>query len=1129
MATALAQPVVDSGGVTGATQTATYGANVTAGNTLVALVAYSAITGTVQVSDSLNGATNFWTQQSLHQARARAIGVYTFPGTLGGAKPVVTATVSASQSQLQVIIFELIGFCNIDAGAILATDGAAATTASIGPITTTGTADFLLSFIMGGTGPAGTSGWTFTACTSPANRAYEYIASQPAGAYTATYTFASSTWNGVVMAFVVAPQQAAAAITAGATVTANAVKLTAGPPLAVVGSYSVAVNDSTWAVNTNGIAQVSGAVAINASAVVTPTAKVFRFSADAITAKATVTATAKVIRNAVDPIAAKATVTPTAKVIHNAAAAITAGAVVTANAPVTHKAADAISPSALVTANAVVSHRGTDAITGPHATVTATAKVIHNAVTAIAGAATVTAGATKAGTGAIVAITAKASVTANAPIIHKAAATITAKATVTANAPVVHKAADAIAAHATVTPNANKAGTGPNVVVTAKATLTVNAAVIRPAAVAITAQAAMTPHLASLPPKATVAAGATLLVNGCVKYVGTVPITAAANVYPGATKISTGAGTVVPIAPTIWASLIPPLPILDDIANLPTMQLQAYCMVYELPTISISPDDMRDNLKRVRQIYQGDTSQLTDTDRRTLFDSWGIEGDWATAPSDDIAVVLVGYALSLAMRYNAVGYCRSPLSVTAKNPTVTLNSTGECDINVEVEAAETAGLPLTGTGTCNLTLTTSVYQPRYFDLPNSNTPADPAALTGWLASGISIRTNWSQLQPTAPAGGAPTSNPNDASYNWSFIDSELARAQAATPPRTVSLRIIPQAGNMAPWLAGLGAQIYTDTGNNKVWIWYDPIAQPYFIAMMQAMANRYGNNPAVEWVAVTGANSTSGDWGVPSGVASWNLLSSQATINCPPYGSSMTVIPVANSTVRVGWLTFINAFGWFMTTAATGPAGNRSTVTLQNLGIAGNASSGVIGTGKQMQVKDINNLTSPVYNYTSAKLISFVENVVQVLAQGFPMARVYLACGRNGNLDPTSGGVLPTTADPDYVCAQICNDMFAVHPNQFQMGKNQFAAAQTPVYPPPATGSNFSIFVRAPAKVLRGGQALWYCFGDPTYQMNGFVPAPPMPVLAQSVATMKTYHPIHYEIYEQDLKAIQQTPGYVQP
>jgi len=360
MAIGLAQAVVDSGSVTGATQTATYGANVTAGNTLVALVGYSAVTGTVQVSDNLNGATNFWTQQSLRQGHARTIGVYTFKGTLGGAKPIVTATVSASQTQLQVIIFELTGLCNVDA--LLANDAAAATSVSIGPITTTGTADFLLSFLMGGTPTAGTAGWTYTV-TSISNRAYEYIASQPAGSYTATYTQASASWNAVIMAFIQAGvvQQASVSIGAKAAVSATGASI-----LPVVGTNSIAVGSSSLAVDVQGIpptvirthASLSaivrmiygGPVAIGAQASITPGATDIASAKAILGPRATVSPWSTNPLSAVASIAAKATIIATGKRNLLASSTIQAKAAVIASSRVLRRGVGSISGGAFISA-----------------------------------------------------------------------------------------------------------------------------------------------------------------------------------------------------------------------------------------------------------------------------------------------------------------------------------------------------------------------------------------------------------------------------------------------------------------------------------------------------------------------------------------------------------------------------------------------------------------------------------------------------------------------------------------------------------------------------------------------------------------------------------------------------------
>jgi hypothetical protein len=137
------------------------------------------------------------------------------------------------------------------------------------------------------------------------------------------------------------------------------------------------------------------------------------------------------------------------------------------------------------------------------------------------------------------------------------------------------------------------------------------------------------------------------------------------------------------------------------------LQLKAYCSVYELPTDNVKIGDLRDRLSWVRLILQGDIALLSDFDRRTLFNVWGIEGDWSTAPSDYIAIVLVGYAQSMVLRYNALGYCRTPLSITNKNPRTVFTGTAECDIKVELDAADDAGLPLTGTAECDITVTVS--------------------------------------------------------------------------------------------------------------------------------------------------------------------------------------------------------------------------------------------------------------------------------------------------------------------------------------------------------------------------------------------------------------------------------------
>jgi hypothetical protein len=218
---------------------------------------------------------------------------------------------------------------------------------------------------------------------------------------------------------------------------------------------------------------------------------------------------------------------------------------------------------------------------------------------------------------------------------------------------------------------------------------------------------------------------------------------------------------------------------------------------------------------------------------------------------------------------------------------------------------------------------------------------------------------------------------------------------------------------------------------------------------------------------------------------------------------------------------YIATFGWFQVTAITGPNTNPTAVTLLNLGYAGNASTGTIGTAKVMQVSDIANLTSPMYNYTSQQLISACQTVINTIEQAFPNAVVTLACGRNGNLDPTSGGVLPVNANADYVCEQLASANFGkkqVAP--FTIQKNQLNA-NTPT-PPNASGTNFQILAEFQSSNLNAGQATWFCYNtdgspDSTYRNNGGTPGDPRVILANMLSLAQQYGMHWFETYQSDI------------
>jgi hypothetical protein len=149
------------------------------------------------------------------------------------------------------------------------------------------------------------------------------------------------------------------------------------------------------------------------------------------------------------------------------------------------------------------------------------------------------------------------------------------------------------------------------------------------------------------------------------------------------------------------AEILPRMPMLADIKGMPLTQLQAYSRAWELPTQGMKIADMRNNLSAVRMIVQGDTTMVTRAEAWALFDAWGLEGDYSTAPQDYVVTALVGYAAALAMRANALGYCRSACNVVANNPTTTFTGTGECDITVSVDAPTNVRF-VPGTGECDI-------------------------------------------------------------------------------------------------------------------------------------------------------------------------------------------------------------------------------------------------------------------------------------------------------------------------------------------------------------------------------------------------------------------------------------------
>jgi hypothetical protein len=412
---------------------------------------------------------------------------------------------------------------------------------------------------------------------------------------------------------------------------------------------------------------------------------------------------------------------------------------------------------------------------------------------------------------------------------------------------------------------------------------------------------------------------------------------------------------------------------------------------------------------------------------------------------------------------------------------------------------------------------------------------------------ISYRVHYSQLQPVQPAGGVPTNNPNDASFNWTFLDSAVAQAAAAGLP--CAIRFLMQGNNAPSWIKAL-AQQYIDTTGDNLSIWWDTVYQGYVIALIQAAGTRYASNPTVKVFALNIASETSGDWAVPhvasgpsfTDAANWQLASG---FTCPAYSSSVNVTPLPNQTVYPGWYVFINTFGWFLVTGITGPTNNPSSVTLFNPGTSGNASSGVVGVGKVMQVSDIGTLIGPIYGYTTARFVTALNAVTAAAHTAFPTQVYSHEVGRNGTLDPNLGSAPSyqynaSTQIAQYGYANIPTGKFAIAKNTLS-GQNpvvSVALSQTDgsdLYLPAQTVAGSTNTSGTTGTIPAGGrfnaQFLWQCYdptgqylpsttgpnGKPFYANAGVPYVNPVPVFQYVVSLARNYGVQVLETYEQDV------------
>jgi hypothetical protein len=142
-----------------------------------------------------------------------------------------------------------------------------------------------------------------------------------------------------------------------------------------------------------------------------------------------------------------------------------------------------------------------------------------------------------------------------------------------------------------------------------------------------------------------------------------------------------------------------------------------------------------------------------------------------------------------------------------------------------------------------------------FSLVAAGNPAAQSTLDSPDVAGVSIRQDWADLEPS------------EGNLDWSFLDSEVAKAAAAG--KDVLLRIRTQGGK-PEWVTaavqqagGLFFNFDDDGVSTSIPVFWDPTFLAKKKAMITALGGHFTNSPAVKIVSASFANATSEDWNVP--------------------------------------------------------------------------------------------------------------------------------------------------------------------------------------------------------------------------------------------------------------------------
>ncbi len=142
-----------------------------------------------------------------------------------------------------------------------------------------------------------------------------------------------------------------------------------------------------------------------------------------------------------------------------------------------------------------------------------------------------------------------------------------------------------------------------------------------------------------------------------------------------------------------------------------------------------------------------------------------------------------------------------------------------------------------------------------FSLFGAGQKANDLALDNPNVTGITLRQNWAELEPT------------EGNFDWTFLDGEVARAAAAGKP--VLLRINTQSGKptwVTEAIEAAGGIFFTfeDDGTAvTIPVFWDPTFLARKTAMIRALGSHFSGNSTVAIVAASFANAVSEDWNVP--------------------------------------------------------------------------------------------------------------------------------------------------------------------------------------------------------------------------------------------------------------------------